>query len=93
MCPLAIVSLARQRFSVVVDHSNTAARFVLKPSHKQNQRLQPEDRMTMASMRQQGSSMRAMARMLGRSVSTISQDGELADGQLEPGDGDDSGVG
>ena len=30
--------------------------------------------MTMASMRQQGSSMRAMARMLGRSVSTISRE-------------------
>jgi len=38
------------------------------------QQLQPEDRMTMASMRQQGSSMRAMARMLGRSVATISRE-------------------
>ena len=38
------------------------------------QQLQPEDRMTIASMRQQGSSMRAMARMLGRSVSTISRE-------------------
>jgi IS30 family transposase len=38
------------------------------------QHLQPEDRMTMASMRQQGSSMRAMARMLGRSASTISRE-------------------
>ncbi|WP_309974731.1 IS30 family transposase [Variovorax guangxiensis] len=38
------------------------------------QQLQPEDRMTMASMRQQGSSMRAMARMLGRSASTISRE-------------------
>ena len=38
------------------------------------QQLQPEDRMTIASMSQQGSSMRAMARMLGRSVSTISRE-------------------
>ena len=38
------------------------------------QQLQPEDRMTMASMRQQGSSMQAMARTLGRSVSTISRE-------------------
>jgi len=38
------------------------------------QQLQPEDRMTIASMRQQGSSMRAMALMLGRSVSTISRE-------------------
>ena len=40
------------------------------------QQLQPEDRMTMASMHQQGSSMRAMARMLGRSTSTISREFE-----------------
>ena len=40
----------------------------------QYQQLQPEDRMTMASMRQQGASMRAMARMLGRPVSTISRE-------------------
>jgi IS30 family transposase len=38
------------------------------------QQLQPEDRMTMASLRQQGGSMRAMARMLGRSASTISRE-------------------
>ena len=38
------------------------------------QQLQPEDRMTMASMQQQGCSMRAMARMLGRSASTISRE-------------------
>ncbi len=38
--------------------------------------LQPEDRITMASMRQQGSSMRAMARVLGRSASTISREFE-----------------
>jgi len=38
------------------------------------QQLQPEDRMTIASMSQQGSSMRAMARMLGRSGATISRE-------------------
>jgi IS30 family transposase len=38
------------------------------------QQLQPEDRMTIASMSRQGSSMRAMARMLGRSASTISRE-------------------
>jgi IS30 family transposase len=38
------------------------------------QQLQPEDRMTIASMLQQGSSMRAMARMLDRSASTISRE-------------------
>ena len=38
------------------------------------QQLQPEDRMTIASMRQQGSSVRAMARMLGRSPGTISRE-------------------
>ncbi len=36
--------------------------------------LQPEDRITMASMRQQGCSMGAMARVLGRSASTISRE-------------------
>ncbi|MEO7042535.1 MAG: helix-turn-helix domain-containing protein [Gemmatimonadaceae bacterium] len=36
--------------------------------------LQPEDRITMASMRQQGCSIRAMARMLERSPSTISRE-------------------
>jgi IS30 family transposase len=36
--------------------------------------LQPEDRMTMASMKQQGSSARAMARALGRSPSTITRE-------------------
>jgi transposase, IS30 family len=36
--------------------------------------LQPEDRMTMASMRQQGLSARAMARVLGRSPSTITRE-------------------
>ncbi|MGF7135762.1 IS30 family transposase, partial [Paraburkholderia sp. EB58] len=30
------------------------------------QQLQPEERMTIASMKQQGSSVRAMARTLGR---------------------------
>lgn len=38
------------------------------------QQLQPEDRMTIASMTQQGSSVRAMARTLGRSASTISRE-------------------
>jgi IS30 family transposase len=38
------------------------------------QQLQPEERMTIAFMKQQGSSMRAMARMLGRSGSTISRE-------------------
>ena len=38
------------------------------------QHLQAEDCMTMASLRQQGSSTRAMARMLGRSASTISRE-------------------
>ena len=38
------------------------------------QQLQPEDRMTIASMSQQASSMRAMARMFGRAVSTISRE-------------------
>jgi IS30 family transposase len=38
------------------------------------EQLQPEERMTIASMVQQGSSMRAMARMLGRSVSTVSRE-------------------
>ena len=36
--------------------------------------LQPEERMTIASMVQQQCSMRAMARMLGRSASTISRE-------------------
>ena len=38
------------------------------------QQLQPEDRMTIASMTQQGSSKRAMARLLGRSPSAISRE-------------------
>jgi IS30 family transposase len=36
--------------------------------------LQPEDRMTLASMGQQGSSARAMARALVRSPSTITRE-------------------
>jgi IS30 family transposase len=36
--------------------------------------LQPEDRMTMASMKQQGLSARAMGRVLGRSPSTITRE-------------------
>jgi IS30 family transposase len=39
---------------------------------KQYQQLQPEERLTIASMHLQGSSMRAMARMLGRSPATVS---------------------
>jgi IS30 family transposase len=40
----------------------------------QYRQLQPEDRMTMASMKQQGLSARAMARALGRSPSTITRE-------------------
>ncbi|MFN9089974.1 MAG: IS30 family transposase [Alphaproteobacteria bacterium] len=40
----------------------------------QYRQLQPEDRMTMASMKQQGCSARAMARALGRSPSTITRE-------------------
>lgn len=36
--------------------------------------LQPEERMTIASMRQTGSSVRAMARTLGRSAATVSRE-------------------
>jgi IS30 family transposase len=35
------------------------------------QQLQPEERLTIASLHLQGSSMRAMARILGRSPGTI----------------------
>ena len=38
------------------------------------QQLQPEDRITIASMRQQDCSVRAMARTLQRSASTISRE-------------------
>jgi IS30 family transposase len=38
------------------------------------EQLQPEDRMTIASMNQRGCSMRAMARMLHRAASTISRE-------------------
>src|SRR5665647_819812 len=38
------------------------------------EQLQPEDRMTIASMGQQGCSIRAMARMLHRAPSTISRE-------------------
>ena len=38
------------------------------------QQLQPEDRMTIASMAQQGCGVRAMARALGCSASTISRE-------------------
>ena len=40
----------------------------------QYRQLQPEDRMTMASMKQQGLSARAMGRALGRSPSTITRE-------------------
>ncbi|MFA1588374.1 helix-turn-helix domain-containing protein [Achromobacter ruhlandii] len=36
--------------------------------------LQPEDRLTLASLHQQGFSQRAMARLLGRSPSTIGRE-------------------
>jgi IS30 family transposase len=38
------------------------------------QQLQPEERMTIASLRQQGASVRAMARTLGRSPGTVSRE-------------------
>jgi len=41
---------------------------------KTYQQLQPEERMTIASMKQQGSSVRAMARTLGRSASSVSRE-------------------
>lgn len=41
---------------------------------KQYQQLQPEERLTIASMHLRGSSMRAMARMLGRSPATVSRE-------------------
>ena len=39
-----------------------------------DQQLQAEDRMTIASMKQTGASVRAMARTLGRSPGTISRE-------------------
>ena len=36
--------------------------------------LQPDDRVTLASLRQQGWSIRAIARLQGRSLSTISRE-------------------
>jgi IS30 family transposase len=41
---------------------------------KRYQQLQPEERLTIASMHLQGSSMRAMARMPGRSPATVSRE-------------------
>ena len=38
------------------------------------QQLQPEERMTIASMKQQGSSVQAIARTLGRAASTVSRE-------------------
>lgn len=44
--------------------------------HKANhyEQLQAEERLEIASLRQQGSSIRAMARILGRSASTLSRE-------------------
>jgi len=51
-----------------------------KPTYRQ---LQAEERMTIASMSQQGSSLRAMARRLGRSQGTISREiGRNSDADL-----------
>ena len=44
------------------------------PSATRYEQLQPEDRMTIASMRQQSVGVRAIARVLGRSPSTISRE-------------------
>jgi IS30 family transposase len=48
---------------------------------KKYQQLQPEERLTIASLHLQGSSMRAMARMLGRSPATVSRELAHADGR------------
>jgi len=40
----------------------------------QYQQLQPEERLTIASLHLQGSSIRAMARILGRSPATVSRE-------------------
>ncbi len=45
--------------------------------------LQPEERMTIASMNQQGSSLRAMARRLGRAASTVSRELERNAGSAD----------
>ena len=45
-----------------------------EPTRTAYTHLQPEDRLTLASLRQQGQSMRAIARVLGRSPSTISRE-------------------
>jgi transposase, IS30 family len=44
------------------------------PTQISYRQLQPEDRMTIASMKQQGCSVRAMARTLQRSASTVSRE-------------------
>src|SRR5471032_2662664 len=44
------------------------------PGKTSYQQLQPEERLTIASLHLQGSSMRAMARILGRSPGTISRE-------------------
>jgi transposase, IS30 family len=44
------------------------------PEKTSYQQLQPEERLTIASLHLQGSSMRAMARILGRSPGTISRE-------------------
>jgi IS30 family transposase len=41
---------------------------------KRYQQLQPEERLTIASQRLQDSSIRVMARMLGRSPATVSRE-------------------
>lgn len=45
-----------------------------KKSTRKYQQLQPEDRVTLASLQQQNHSVRSMARLLGRSPSTISRE-------------------
>src|SRR5258708_26462159 len=44
------------------------------PEKNQYQQLQPEERLTIASLHLQGSSIRAMARILGRSPATVSRE-------------------
>jgi transposase, IS30 family len=46
----------------------------MQATPKSYQQLQPEDRMTLASLRQQNFSLRAIARVLGRAPSTISRE-------------------
>ena len=46
----------------------------MKHTSKQYTQLQPEDRVTLASLQQQAYGVRAMARVLNRSPSTISRE-------------------